>query len=294
MQTPQMSGKAEQQVERDGGADHLGEVARGDRDLAQHPQHERGRPRVAVAARLRQVAAAADAEAHRQRLQQDGHQVGDEDDAEERVAVARAAGEVGGPVARVHVADGHQVARAGKREELAPEAGARRAPRSNRGLPGGWERPGGCASRVGRLKCLMSDRHFDESKLCCSRVKSQVTLPSKMLPSSTVENYLKAIYQGAGTLDAAPTAAADGPAGVGARRGAGHRHHHGQGARRVRAGRVRALLGRRAHARRGTSSPRSCCGATGSWSSSSCGSWATPGTRCTTRPNSSSTSSRIG
>ena len=57
----------------------------------------------------------------RERLQQDRHQVGEQDDAEQRVAEPRAAGEVGGPVARVHVADGHQVARAGEREQLAPE-----------------------------------------------------------------------------------------------------------------------------------------------------------------------------
>ena len=60
----------------------------------------------------------------RERLQQNRHQVGEHDDAEQRVAEARAAGEVGRPVARVHVADRDQVARAGEREELAPEAGA--------------------------------------------------------------------------------------------------------------------------------------------------------------------------
>ena len=82
------------------------------------------RPRVAVAAGLREVAAAGDAEPRRQRLQQDRHQVRDHDDAEQRVAEPGAAGEVGRPVARVHVADRDQVARAGEREQLAPEAGA--------------------------------------------------------------------------------------------------------------------------------------------------------------------------
>ena len=42
----------------------------------------------------------------------------------QRVAEARAAGEVGGPVAGVHVADGDEVAGAGEGEQLAPEAGA--------------------------------------------------------------------------------------------------------------------------------------------------------------------------
>ena len=82
------------------------------------------RPRVAVAAGLREIAAAGDAEPRRQRLQQDRHQVGDHDHAEQRVAVARAAGEVGRPIAGVHVADRDQVAGAGKREQLAPETGA--------------------------------------------------------------------------------------------------------------------------------------------------------------------------
>ena len=116
--------QAEEQVERDGGADDLGEVAGGDGDLAEHPEDDGGRARVAVAAGLREIAAAGDAEARGERLQQDRHQVRDHDDAEQRVAVARAAGEVGGPVAGVHVADGDEIAGSGEGEHLAPEAGA--------------------------------------------------------------------------------------------------------------------------------------------------------------------------
>ena len=92
---------------------------------------------IVVAAGLGEVAAAGDAQAHGERLQQDRHQVGDHDDAEQRVAEARAAGEVGGPVARVHVADGDEVAGAGEREQLPPEAGALRDRRSSRGLRAG-------------------------------------------------------------------------------------------------------------------------------------------------------------
>ena len=116
--------QAEQQVERDGGAEHLGEVAGGDGDFAEDPQADGGLARVVVAAGLGEVAAAGDAEARGERLQQDRHQVRDHDDAEQRVAEARAAGEVGGPVARVHVADRDEVARAGKGEHLFPESGA--------------------------------------------------------------------------------------------------------------------------------------------------------------------------
>ena len=84
------------------------------------------RPRVVVAARLRQVAPARDAEAHGERLQQDRHQVGHEDDAEQRVAVPRAAGQVRRPVARVHVADGDEISRARKGKQLPPETRIRR------------------------------------------------------------------------------------------------------------------------------------------------------------------------
>ena len=116
--------QAEEQVEGDGGADDLGEVAGGDGDLAEQPEHDRRRPGVVVAAGLGEIAAAGDAEADGERLQQDRHQVGDHDDAEERVAEAGAAGEVSCPIAGVHVADGDEVARAGEREEFAPESGA--------------------------------------------------------------------------------------------------------------------------------------------------------------------------
>ena len=42
--TPQTSGSAEQQLQRDGGADHLGQVAGDDRDLAQQPERQGDRP----------------------------------------------------------------------------------------------------------------------------------------------------------------------------------------------------------------------------------------------------------
>ena len=123
-QTPQMSGRPKSRLSAMAAPMHLGEVAGGDGDLAEDPQDDRDRPRVAVAAGLREVASAGDAEARGERLQQDRHQVRDHDDAEQRVAVARAAGEVGGPVAGVHVADGDEIAGAGEGEQLAPEAGA--------------------------------------------------------------------------------------------------------------------------------------------------------------------------
>ena len=81
----------------------------------------RRRPREMIATGLRQVTAGGDAEPQRERLQQDRHQVRNHDDAEQRVAVARAAREVRGPVAGIHVADRNQVAGPGEREQLPPE-----------------------------------------------------------------------------------------------------------------------------------------------------------------------------
>ena len=78
--------------------------------------------RIVVAARLREIASGDDAELGREPLQQHRHEVREQHDAEQRVAEARAAGEVGRPVAGVHVADGDEIARAGEGEQLAKEA----------------------------------------------------------------------------------------------------------------------------------------------------------------------------
>ena len=67
---------------------------------------------------------AGDPQPRGQRLEQDRHQVRQQDHAQERVAVFRAAGEVGRPVSRIHVADRDEVAGARKGEELAPETAA--------------------------------------------------------------------------------------------------------------------------------------------------------------------------
>jgi hypothetical protein len=88
------------------------------------PQDDGDRPGVAVATGLREIASAGDAQPRRQRLQQDRHQVGQHDHAEQGVAVLGAAGEVGRPIAGVHIADRDQVPRSGERKQLAPEAGA--------------------------------------------------------------------------------------------------------------------------------------------------------------------------
>ena len=117
--TPEQ-GNVEEQLQCDSGAEDLREVACRNRYLAQDPQHERRPRRIGGAARLREVAAAGDAEARGERLQQNRHQVGEHDDAQQRVPELRAAGNVGGPVARVHVADRHQITRPRERQHLFP------------------------------------------------------------------------------------------------------------------------------------------------------------------------------
>ena len=58
-----------------------------------------------IAAGLREIASGRDAELDAQMLEEDRHEIGDHDDAEQRVTKLRAARQVGRPIARVHVAD---------------------------------------------------------------------------------------------------------------------------------------------------------------------------------------------
>ena len=61
------------------------------------------------------------AELEGKRLEQNGHQVGEQNDTEQGVAESRTTGEIGGPVARVHVSHCHHVPRTGKGQRLMPE-----------------------------------------------------------------------------------------------------------------------------------------------------------------------------
>ncbi len=118
---------AEQKVQPDRGADHLGQVGGDDGALGQDPQHEGDRPRKRIARRLRQVAPRGDPQPQRQRLQQDRHDVGQERHRKQHVAKGRATRQRCRPVARVHVTHRHQVAGAEKRQET-PE----KPPRADR------------------------------------------------------------------------------------------------------------------------------------------------------------------
>ena len=71
---------AEQKLQGDGRADHLGQVAGDDRHLAHQPQEDTDRPAVMLATGLRQVQPGNDAEPGGERLQQHRHQIGKEND----------------------------------------------------------------------------------------------------------------------------------------------------------------------------------------------------------------------
>ena len=65
MRTPIDERDAEEELQRDGGADDLGEVAGGDGDLGEDPEGDGGAARVGLAAGLREVAPGGDAELER-------------------------------------------------------------------------------------------------------------------------------------------------------------------------------------------------------------------------------------
>ena len=115
-----------EQVQRDGGADDLGQIACRNGNFATHPQGQARAARVVVATGLRQIALRHQPEPRGEGLQQDRHQIRHQQHEHELVSEARASGDVGGPVARVHVAHRHQESGSGKGQELPPEAGAGR------------------------------------------------------------------------------------------------------------------------------------------------------------------------
>ena len=95
----------EEQVQRDGGADELGEVGRHGDQLGLDPQPPRDRPREVIAAQLGEVAPGRDADLGREVLDQHRHEVGAEQHPQQQVAVLGAAGDVRGEVAGVDVGD---------------------------------------------------------------------------------------------------------------------------------------------------------------------------------------------
>lgn len=99
--------------------DDFSDIGGDDGDFGKCPERHGDIARECIATGLCQVPAAGDGEPGAQRLQHDGHQVGQKRHREKRIAEFRAAGERRRPVAGVHVADRHQIARPGKRHHPA-------------------------------------------------------------------------------------------------------------------------------------------------------------------------------
>jgi hypothetical protein len=90
-----------------------------------------------AAAELRQALAGDDAELGGERLEQHGHEVGEQHDPQEEITELRAALDVGGEVAGVHVGDRGDHGGAGERQEAAqaaPAAGQRLAAGGDRAV----------------------------------------------------------------------------------------------------------------------------------------------------------------
>ena len=109
----------EEQVDRHGAAQHLGQVAGRDGDLADEPVRPARPRRVEVAARLGQVLAGDDAQPRGEDLHDDRHEARQGHDPQQVVAVRGAGLEVGPPVAGVHVADADEKRRARRRPATA-------------------------------------------------------------------------------------------------------------------------------------------------------------------------------
>jgi hypothetical protein len=74
-----------------------------------------------IATGLGKVAARDDPEFDAQMLEQDGYQIGDHDDGKKRVTKPGPASQIGGPVARIHVADRHEKSGPGESRQLPPK-----------------------------------------------------------------------------------------------------------------------------------------------------------------------------
>ena len=122
---------AEQQVEAERGADHLGDVGRHRDQLGLQPEADRGPSREGLPTQLGEVATGRDAQLRRLGLDQHRDQVRRQYDPEQQVAELGAAGDVGGEVAGVDVGDRGDEGRAeeGPDPAEAPAAALQRAPR---------------------------------------------------------------------------------------------------------------------------------------------------------------------
>src|SRR4030095_2042572 len=117
---------AKEKLQADRRTDHFGQIACCDCDFAKNPQSPHRRSRVMVAAGLREITSGSNTEFDAEMLEQDRHEIRNHDDHQQSVTNPGAPGEIGGPIAWVHVADRDQKAGTGKCEQLSPKRSGHR------------------------------------------------------------------------------------------------------------------------------------------------------------------------
>ncbi len=113
----------EEQVESDGAAEDLGQIAGSDGQFAHQPVGPAGPGGIPVAAALGEILAGDYSEARGDDLHEDGNEAGQADDPQERVFELSPALQVGAPVAGIHVADADEDCGADEGAPLLPESG---------------------------------------------------------------------------------------------------------------------------------------------------------------------------
>ena len=121
---PPGQGKTEKQLQGNGAAHQLGQVAGNDRHFGQQPQGNSAEPRQELAAGLGQIHPSGDTQPAAERLEHHRHQAGEPYHPQQAISELRSGRQIGGPVARIHVAHGHQVAGAEHPQEGAQGAKA--------------------------------------------------------------------------------------------------------------------------------------------------------------------------
>ena len=124
----------EQQIEPDGRAQELREVGGHGDDFGQQPERPGQGAGELLPDHLRQAQPGGDTELGGERLHQHRHQVGGEDDPEQQIAELRAALDVGGEVAGIHVGDRGDERRTEKRQQTPQSPAARGAFQNGRGV----------------------------------------------------------------------------------------------------------------------------------------------------------------
>ena len=117
-------GNVEKEIQRDGGADHLGQITSGNADFGGDPEGDGRFLPVVEPAALCEIEAGDDSQLQRESLEEHRHDAGKQDDREECVIILGASGQICGPVSGIHVAHRHQVTGACKGEQLPPKTAA--------------------------------------------------------------------------------------------------------------------------------------------------------------------------